>query len=173
MLQAPVSTVAVVVLVVAAIAWDLTARRVPNWLTAGAAVSAFGIHAVTGGWPDVALAAAGWAVGLMLFFPLFALKGMGAGDLKLLAAFGAWLGPLGAIWTGLYGAVVGGVMALMLIVGRSCMGQTAQNIGAMFRTWRLHGLRPVESVTLESSVGPRLPYALPIAAGALVTLWFR
>ena len=63
-----------------------------------------------------AFAAAGWATGLALFVPLYALGGMGAGDVKLLGAIGAWLGPMGAVWTGLYGAIAGGVLALAVAV---------------------------------------------------------
>jgi prepilin peptidase CpaA len=115
----------------------------------------------------------GWAVGFILFLPLFALKGMGAGDVKLLAAIGAWLGPLGALWTGLYGAVVGGVMALVFILGGHSLRRTARTFGMLFRVWRVRGIRPVEGVTLQSSASAKMPYALPIAVGAVVTIWFR
>jgi len=110
---------------------------------------------------------------MVLFLPLYALKGMGAGDVKLLAAIGAWLGPLGAIWTALYAAIAGGVLAVVIVLARGTLAKTADNLRVMFSTWRGAGLKPVEGVTLESSAGPRLPYALPLAVGTLITLWIR
>ena len=67
-------------------------RRIPNWLTFPAA--ALGLVAATAahGGPGTVSSAAGFLVGLALFFPLFFLKGLGAGDVKLMGALGAWLG---------------------------------------------------------------------------------
>ena len=167
----PVSAVAVVAVVIAAVVFDLTNRRIPNALTIGAAVVAVAMHAAMSGWSGLFLAAAGWAVGAALFFPLFALGGMGAGDVKLLAAIGAWLGPAGALWTGLYGAVAGGIMALIVAVSRGYASTAMKNLGNLLRVWSIAGVQPVEGLTLQNTASPRLPYALPLAAGALVTLW--
>ena len=57
-------------------------------------------------------ASLGLAVGLAVFFPFFALGGMGGGDVKLMAALGTWIGWSPIVWTALYGAVAGGVMAV-------------------------------------------------------------
>ena len=165
--------VGVLAVALAAVVCDLRSRRIPNALTIGAAAVAFAMHGALGGWSGLLLALAGWVVGFALFFPLFALGGMGAGDVKLLAATGAWLGPWGALWTALYGAVAGGVMALGASLARGYTTRAFRNLGNLVQTWFLGGIRPVEGVTLESSVGPRLPYALPIAAGVMATLWTR
>ena len=69
-----------------AVAWDLATRRIPNVLTFGAALAALVVHAYIGGWNGAGMAAAGWVAGVALFFPVFALGGMGAGDVKLLGA---------------------------------------------------------------------------------------
>ena len=61
---------------------------------------------------------AGWIVGLLVFLPLFALRAMGGGDVKLLAAFGAWLGPALVFWVAVYGAIAGGLLALLLVLWR-------------------------------------------------------
>ena len=108
--------VAVVVLVAAATMCDLKTRRIPNSLTLGAAAVALVLQLALAGWPGLGFAASGWLLGLVLFFPVFALGGMGAGDVKLLAAIGAWLGPVGAAWTALYGALAGGIMALGVVL---------------------------------------------------------
>jgi len=153
----PVSAVAVIAVVSAAVVGDLKNRRIPNALTLGAAVVAVAMHAAMSGWPGLLLAASGWAVGAALFFPLFALGGMAAGDVKLLAAIGAWLG--------------GGVMALVVALSRGYASTAMRNVGKILRVWSIVGVQPVEGLTLRDTASPRLPYALPLAAGALVTLW--
>ena len=169
----PVPAVAVVAVAIAASICDLKGRRIPNALTLGAVVVAVAMQAVLNGWHGVLLAASGWAVGVALFFPLFALGGMGAGDVKLLGAIGAWLGPAGALWTGLFGAVAGGIMALIVALARGYMLTAMRNLGRLLRVWSVAGVQPVEGLTVDSTSGPRLPYALPIAAGAMVTLWIH
>jgi len=167
----PAPSVAVIAVALAAVICDLKTRRIPNVLTLGGGLVAFALHSAMGGWSGLLLAVAGWAVGLALFFPLFLLRGMGAGDVKLLAAIGALLGPWGALWTALYGAVAGGLMALAVSLARGYTMTAFRNLRYLLWSWFLGGVRPVEGVTLDSSVSPRLPYAVPIAAGVMATLW--
>ena len=75
-----------------ACATDLRTSRIPNLLTFSAAAAGLAWHAF-GGWAPLASALGGLALGLLLFLPIYLLRGMGAGDVKLLAALGAWLGP--------------------------------------------------------------------------------
>jgi prepilin peptidase CpaA len=163
----------VIAVVVAASAFDLGSRRIPNSLTLGAALVAVVMQTVLHGWSGLLSAVSGWAVGLVLFVPLYAVGGMGAGDVKLLAAIGAWLGPVGAAWTGLYGAVAGGAMALAVALARGYARTALKNLGTILRIWSLAGVQPVEGLTLADKTSVRLPYALPLAAGALVTLWMQ
>jgi prepilin peptidase CpaA len=169
----PTPHLAVAAVAVGAAICDLSTRRIPNVLTFGAAGVAIVTHVVLNGWTGLLLAASGWAVGLALFFPVFALGGMGAGDVKLLAAIGAWLGPGGAVLTALYGALAGGVLAVGVALARGYLGVAVRNLGVLLRFWRATGIRPVEGLTLDTSAGPRLPYALPLAAGVMVTLWLQ
>jgi prepilin peptidase CpaA len=164
---------AVVVVAALAAASDLRSRRLPNALTFGAAVVALAVHFALSGWSGLAFALAGWALGLAVFLPVYALGGMGAGDVKLLAAFGAWLGPMGVLWTALYGAIAGGVLALVVSIASGYTKTAFGNLRAMLMSWFIGGVRPVDGMTLASSRGPRLPYAVPLAAGAMVTLWMH
>ena len=68
-------------------------------------------------------------VGLLLFLPLFALRAMGGGDVKLLAAFGAWLGPVLVFWVAVYGAIAGGVLALLLVLWRAGCARRSRTCG--------------------------------------------
>jgi prepilin peptidase CpaA len=151
----------------------LKSRRLPNTLTLGGAAAAVVVLGLLHGWRGVLISLTGWAVGSALFFPLFALGGMGAGDVKLLAAIGAWLGPIGALWAGLYGALAGGIMALLVALTRGYAVTAMRNVGAMLRLWSVAGVQPVKGLTLTDKTSARLPYALPLAIGALLVLWTR
>ena len=164
-------TVAIFALAIAASIYDLRTRRLPNALTFGAALVGFAYQFAIGGASGLAFGVAGWLIAVALFFPFFALRGLGAGDVKLLGAFGAWLGPVAALYMAFYTGVAGGVMALMVVLARGRVMQTFSNLGAMLTFWSAVGMQPVPSVTLESSTSPRLAYALPIAVGAVVALW--
>jgi prepilin peptidase CpaA len=157
----------------AACAWDLRTRRIPNALTLGSALAALAFHAVQGGPPALAASLGGWAVGLLLFLPFFLVGGMGAGDVKLLAALGAWLGPVAVAWSALYAGIAGGLLALGVTLHRGYLRQALANLGGALAYWRSAGPRPVPGLTLASAGGPRLAYALPIVMGMVAALWLR
>lgn len=156
-----------------AAASDVRTRRVPNALTLGAALAGLVWSAATGRLAGAETSALGWLTGLLLFLPLFALGGMGGGDVKLLAAIGAWLGPLGALQTALAGAIAGGVLALGVGLWRGYVREAVRNMLAMVTVWRTVGPSPIPGMTLEGSRGPRIAYALPIACGAFIAMWLR
>jgi prepilin peptidase CpaA len=163
---------AITVAIVAAV-WDLKSRRIPNDLTFGSALAALLVHAYFGGPSGVGSSIAGWLVGVAFFLPFFALGGMGAGDVKLLAAIGAWLGPGPTVWVALFSLVAGGVLGLAVAVGYGYLTQAFANILWMFHFWRSEGPKPVPEVTLATHKGPRLAYAVPVFAGLMVTLWLK
>lgn len=158
-----------------ACATDLRSRRIPNWLTLSSAAGALGFFLVGQGWHGAMWALGGWAVGLAMFLPLFMLRGIGGGDVKLVAALGAWLGPMSAVWLALYAAIAGGPLALGVALARGYARTAFSNLWGLIGFWRLAGIRPHPGLTLEtaSASTPRLPYALPIMAGLVLTLWLR
>jgi prepilin peptidase CpaA len=119
------------------------------------------------------LSVEGWIVGAAIFFVPFALGGLGAGDVKLLAALGAWVGPTDALWIALYTGIAGGVLALVVASLTGYLRQALSNIWLLLSHWRVAGLRPLDEVSLEGSRGPRLAYAIPIFTGLLVNVWLR
>jgi prepilin peptidase CpaA len=152
---------------------DLRTRRIPNVLTIGAAVLAVGAAAAADGVAGVLTSGTGWLAGLALFLPLFLVRGMGGGDVKLLAALGAWLGPADVVRVALYGSLAGGVLAIATALSHGYLRTLWRNVGLLLLHWRVNGVRPLDTLTLESSEGPRLAYALPLAVGVLCTAWFR
>ena len=152
---------------------DIRSRRVPNVLTFGAAASALLFHAFAPEGNGLLSAAGGWLVGAAIPFLPFVLGGLGAGDVKLLAALGAWLGPMNAVWIALYTGVAGGVMAVVVAVSHGYLRTALQNVWFLLQHWRVAGLRSLYEVSLEGSAGPRLAYAIPIFAGLLIAVWLR
>ena len=169
------SVVAVIALAIgfAACVTDVRTRRIPNALTFGAAALGLAFHGVVGGFAGLWTAGLGWVVGVALFLPFFMLRGMGGGDVKLLAALGAWLGPGGVFWLAIYATLAGGVMAVGFSVARGYLTTALRNLGQLLAYWAVVGPRPMPALTLERSDAPRLAFAVPMFIGTVVTIWLR
>lgn len=165
--------VAVLVVALAAAVCDIRTHRIPNVLTFGAAAAAVVFGTLEGGVGGLSQAVAGWFVGAVLFFPIFALGGMGAGDVKLLAALAAWLGPREALPLAMFSSMAGGVFALTVAAAHGYLRRALSNVWLMLLHWRVAGLGPVPGLTLRDGRAPRLAYAIPIAVGVMCTLWRR
>jgi prepilin peptidase CpaA len=152
-------------------ATDVRSRRIPNVLTFGAAIAGVMFHATWG--HGVLFSMEGWAVATAAFILPFALGGLGAGDVKLLGALGAWLGPMNALWLSLYTGIAGGVLSVVVATYYGYLGQALSNVRLLVTHWQVCGIEPVHEISLEGSSGPRLAYALPIFAGLVLTLWLR
>jgi prepilin peptidase CpaA len=169
------STFQIAALAVGAVAviFDLRSRRIPNLLTFGAAATAIVLHAIDSGLGGALTAGAGWLVGAAIFFPVFALGGMGAGDIKLLAAIGAFLGPAAAAWVCLFTGIAGGVMGILVALGSGYLPRAFGNLYGLLLFWRVSGVRPAPELMLDTHKGPRLAYAVPVLAGLVASLWLR
>lgn len=156
-------------LLLAAVVTDLRERRIPNRLSvlglcAGLVLGAF----LEGGFPLMALAGAGLA--LLVSFPVVALGGLGAGDAKLLTAVGAFVGPGGLLSVIVYGALAGGILAVVGALRRGAILGVLLNLKNLMVYWVSLGRRGYQ-VDLNRPGAPSVPYAVAIAAGALMT-WF-
>jgi prepilin peptidase CpaA len=169
------SFVAVVALSIGLIACvtDLRSRRIPNVLTFGAAALALVFHGIVSGLPGVQSAGLGWLAGVAVFLPFFLLGGMGGGDVKLLAALGAWMGPGDAFWLAIYASIAGGVMAVVVSLARGYLTTAFRNLRELLTYWSIVGPRPMAALTLEHGNAPRLAFAIPMLVGTMVTLWLR
>jgi prepilin peptidase CpaA len=165
-----ISTIVIGIGIVAC-AFDIRTRRIPNALTFSAALCGLVFHAANSGTAGAQLAAGGWVVGLFVLLPFFALGGMGGGDVKLVAALGAWLGPSQTFWVAIYAGIAGGVLGLFVALAHGYLKTAISNVSAMFGYWSSVGIKAVPGLTLESSKSPRVAYAIPILVGTVVTLW--
>src|SRR5437773_2425923 len=153
--------ITVVAIAVAAAALDLKTRRIPNVLTVGAALVGLMAHAYVDGWSGAATSVLGCIVGVAAFFPFFALGGLGAGDIKLLGAIGAWLGPVASIWVVLFSGIAGGVLAILVALCSGYLVRVFTNVWSLLTYWRVMGLRASPDLTLSNESAPRLAYAVP------------
>ncbi len=173
---------AVAIAVAGAAVWfDWRERRIPNRLVAVGMAAGLGLGLVTGGLRGLGASAAGLIVGGAILFVPFALGWVGAGDVKLLAAVGAILGPRGAALSMLYGAVAGGIMSAAVLMRRRRLGLTLAGIGIAFigflsyvapgilgRSMRL--ARQSGQALLAPRSGVAIPYSVAIGLGLLVAM---
>ncbi|MES2481558.1 MAG: A24 family peptidase [Pseudomonadota bacterium] len=168
-------SVAVLVLLLGLAAWtDWRTMRIPNWLTVpGMAWGLYfsAIHGVSVG-AGLLSGALGLATGLLMLLPLFALRVLGAGDVKLMAMVGAFLGALATFKALLVIGIVGGVAALLFAVSHRALGQLAVNARDIVQSAALPGVGLWRPGVSGPSIG-KLPYGISIALGTVVFLVLR
>lgn len=136
---------------------DLAKRRISNWIPVVAAMAGFAIHIYGNGWRGALSSALGLAGGFCVFLVFYLLGGMGGGDVKLMAGFGAIVGIERLLAAAFWTAGIGGIMA---------------GVALGFRGWK-RWRRQRSDKDVEESDGERdksIPYAPAIAMGALLSL---
>lgn len=146
--------------------WKL---RVPNWLTFHLAAGGLAYCAFYPGAPGLLWSIEGLMVGLAVLLPLYLIGGMGAGDVKLYAGVGAWVGPLVVSQAFIVSAVVGGLMAVAMV---AWTGEYARH-WALFQTIS-HEILTIRNPSKLSKIAAErkptmtlLPYGVPLAVGSI------
>jgi prepilin peptidase CpaA len=163
--------VVTITLVVAAVI-DGLKLKVPNWITFPMIVSGW-IYSATlspyAGWEGLMYSLIGTVVGLALLLPAYAIGGMGAGDVKLLAGVGAWVWGTTTLYAFAVSAVIGGIIAvLMVLAGKSWTKHQSQFW--MIANEILTVKDPEKLATIAAERKPTmmlLPYGIPIAIGTI------
>jgi len=152
-------------------AWcDVTSARIPNRLTYPAILTALVVRLGFLGWRGLLEGLFGMFLCGGVFFLLFVAHAMGGGDVKLMAAVGAWVGYRHAGIALIVCALTGGLIALGYVVVLKRYRTTFSNIGAAIKFHATHGLRVNPALNLSSANTVRMPYGVAIAAGAVGTL---
>ena len=153
-------------LVITAAIYDIRVRRIPNWLTVSGVVTGFALNWFLYEEAGLVMSAKGLGIALLVYFPLFLLRAMGAGDAKLMAAVGSIVGA--ANWLGVFfcSAILGGIFGLFCVIFRGRFLETLTNISVIFRS--LMHLQPpyVQSAALDM----RSPKAFGFPHGAVIAL---
>ncbi len=157
-----------VVLIVAA--WiDGKELRVPNWLTYSMVLSGLVYNTVVGGWGGLWFAFLGMIVGLLTLLPLYSVGGMGAGDVKLMAGIGAWLGSYITFYAFVATVVVGAVMAVLMVLYKRGFQKHYAQFLMIMNEW-MTVRNPAELSKIAKERKPTmflLPYGIPICIGSI------
>jgi prepilin peptidase CpaA len=179
-LPPPGAEVLLIALLLGAAVYDVRYRRIPNWLTVsgvvlGLALNSFlyqGTSTAPFGFAGLFFALKGLGLAFAVYVFLYALRAMGAGDVKLMAAVGAIVG-----WENWFGifvvtAVIGGIMSLILVVVRGRLQKTLFNVG--FILSEMKSGRPAylknEELDVKSKKALGLPHGAVIAVGTVFFL---
>ena len=156
------------VLLVAACVTDVRWRRIPNALVLALAVLGVAFSVSLEPWlPGLGRAIAGLSLGFAIWIAFFVIGAIGAGDVKLFAAAGAWLGP-GATWrAALVAAALGGVLAVAMLLRERRAREGFEKVMVSVSTRSVAALAPDPSVPRSR----QLPYGVALAVGALIVAW--
>ena len=147
--------------------WDIWKRRIPNHLTYTAMILGLVTRVALGGWRGLL---DGLGAGLIfggVFFLLFLVRGMGAGDVKLITAVACWSGIGQGLQIVLLSAILGGVLALIYMLVHKRVRRTFSNVGTLLRYHSILGLHPHPDINLQNPEAIKVPYGVAIAAGTL------
>jgi prepilin peptidase CpaA len=164
--------IAVVLLAMAVIAavWDLRYRRIPNWLTLPGIIVGFALNGILFGLEGLKFAGTGMLVGFGIYFMLFLLHAMGAGDAKFMGAVGSLAGM--SLWFKIFlvAVILGAIGGVVLALSRGRLMRTFHNIGYIMSEIG-HGRPPHvrrEEVDVKSEKALRMPHGAAIAAGIFI-----
>jgi prepilin peptidase CpaA len=108
----------------------------------------------------------GALIGFGIFLPLYALGGMAAGDVKLMAMAGSFMTPYFALWAAFFSLIAGGLCGLLLVLAK---GQLQQTLG---RYWLMLRARAYLAPEADEVAGKPFPYSIPILLGSLASAYF-
>lgn len=143
-------SILVAAVVTVALFTDLKERKIPNWLTFGAAFVGIAINTVFYGFEGLGASLLGWIVGVALLVIPYLMKGIGAGDVKLMGAIGALMGIHFVFYTMLWTALAGGLISIIYMLFHR----------QILYVW----------IATRTTSGKFVPYGIAIFAGTLVQL---
>lgn len=165
-----IDAILIVVLVICVLT-DLKERKIYNKVIFPALIAAFSIHLLLGGWNGGLESIYGFLVGLGILLIPYLLGGIGAGDVKLLALIGALKGTIFVLNTAIYMALLGGLIALFVLLFRKGVMERMKGF-LYFLHARRYGLK-IPVVINRHSLSATYPYGLAIALGAFISMFAK
>lgn len=171
-------TVLLILLLVMSVYHDFSTQKIPNKITIPAIIAGILVSTIYFGFSGLWSSLLGFAVGFLIFLLPFIFGGMGAGDVKLMAAIGAVMGARFVFMTFVYTAIVGGIIALVYGIYKRGLGTSLKLFGNFLISpllkflYRLTGYHKFiewygTMKKSETRTGKLyIPYAIPIAIGA-------
>ena len=160
---------------------DIRSRRIPNRLIVLGSISGLLLHLLLPpgaglfsspvGSLGIVFSLSGFAVGLLILLPFYALHTLGAGDVKLMALVGAFIGPQAVVEATLLTMLCGGLLALVVAAWSGELLQVIVNLQQMLYRLKWGGLTKIGASIHEPVVETgKLAYAIAIACGTLAQL---
>ena len=178
LVKEPRTGVLLLLLVIASFS-DYATYKIPNWLTFGGMLFGLIYNSVVpfSTIPHHAFlwAAGGLLIGFCIMLPFYAMKIMGAGDVKLMAMIGASLGVSDTFYVVLFSFIIGGIAAIGFAIANQALTRmlvNIKNISQIFILTAISGFRPEVTIEKEQSIG-KLPYGICISIGATLYLITR
>lgn len=148
---------------------DLRYRRIPNWLVFPFMVCGVAVSTWLAGWHGLSHSLEGFGLGALVYGILFALGGMGMGDVKLMAAIGAWIGPAQLVTALIITGIVGGVFALCLAIWGGFFKEVLRGVSSLIFGWKGRRKLLPPDLVLSNPKAHKMPYAPAIAIGTLMS----
>ena len=146
---------------------DVRSHRISNTLSLLGLITGLALQLLGSGLHGLTSGLLGAGVGLACFAPFYLLRAMGAGDVKLLAAVGAFLGPQGAFYAALFSLLAGGLGAIGYVLWRALRASVSSIVHQGFAA---AGTSAV--IAAQIARRDRLPFALPIGIGGIAACWY-
>ncbi len=158
------------ILVVASVT-DWQHRKIFNWLTFPAILVGFALSAAMGGLNGLLSSVVAFLIGAVVIgIGWLFTEGMGAGDVKLMAAIGAWLGWPAIMAALLYSTLIGGIASIVAAAAAGNLIKLFRNTYEYFFHLFTPGMKPI--LNKENSAAAPLPYGISIAVGTALSLFY-
>lgn len=167
----------ILLLLVAVVAgvYDWKYRRIPNWLSLAGLIAGFSCHCYLDGIPGLLVAAKGFGLAALIYLLLYLVRGMGAGDVKLMAALGSIAGPMSWLLLFLATSILGAVVAVILSLSHGRFYSTLLNVSQIVRELALFRApyKRQPQLELHHANALRTPHGTIIASTALLLVLAR
>jgi len=171
-----------IMLIILSVKYDVNERRIPNKLTIPVILWGIVTAGIFSGFDGILFSISGFLVGLAVFLIPFAMGGMGAGDVKLMAAVGSMLGWKLTVYSALLTAIAGGIIVIGYTIYKGKFVGMVKNMGIQFIKWILYSIYLMThsdgvytkykslSVSKTDIEKTYIPYGVAIAVGTLIVL---
>ena len=142
---------------------DWRARKIPNWLTVPGLLVGLTLSAVLGRWPGMKSSLEGAGISLGVLLPFVLMRGLGAGDWKLMGALGAFLGPQRTVVVLLGTAFIAGAMSVVEVIRQRKVRETVTNLWCIFLAYSIFHVNNARSITLDNPGLLKIPFGVAAA----------
>jgi prepilin peptidase CpaA len=164
---------ALIAVVATAAVYDVRTRKIPNWLNLSGVILGLGLNTLLLHAHGIVVALLGMGLALLIYVPLYLIRGMGAGDVKLMAAVGSIAGPQNWLGIFLVTAILGGIAAFALVLSKRRIPETLANLSTILGELT-HAKAPFHkdpALDMRSQRSLGLPHGAVIAVGSLAFLF--